>query len=137
MTTLYIEKTRLDALVRERDEREKRWWSAHPSSLDELPEAYVAGHRWASTEATWHDLQHTFVAMFAAQNLSRQPLSFANEALGPFFLAAANRGLIDARKGYPALSEDERIALRLFIEGAHGVALLVIKNSEWAVAEVK
>ncbi|MFZ5617560.1 MAG: hypothetical protein ACOZAA_09610 [Pseudomonadota bacterium] len=137
VTTLYIEKDRLDALVRERDEREKRWWFAHPSSKDKLHEAYLAGHRWAAIEATWHDLQHTFVALFAAQNLSRQPVSLANEALGPFSRAAAQRGLLDARKAYQQLSEDELRTLRLFIEGAHSVALLVIQNSNWMVAEVK
>ncbi len=137
MTTLYIDKTRLDELVRERDEREKRWWDAHPSSLDYSPEAYVAGHQWAATEAPWIDLEKTFIARFAAENLALQPISYANDALGPFAIAAARCGLIDARKGYADLSDNERRSLRLFIDGAHGIALLVIKNAEWAVADIR
>ena len=134
MTTLYIRKARLDELVREHDDREKEWWFASVSSNDEPPEAYVAGHEWAAAEATWHDLKESFVAFAAAR--ARQPLSPINEKLAPFYMPAARRGLINAATPFAELSEDEWLSLRLFIEGALAVALLVLKHSTWSVAEI-
>lgn len=136
MTTLYVEKARLEKLVVER-EAEKRWWFAHPSSLDQPPEPYVAGHQWAAEEATWGDLENSFVALFAVTRASLQVASPLNEAIGTFVLAAAQRGLLDASKAYAALSEEDLRSLRLFIQGAHGVALLVLKHANWTVADVR
>lgn len=135
MTTLYIERDRLKKLAHERDERERRWWFAHPSSLTDPPGAYVHGHEWAAGEADWAELRETGSALEAAK--AWPAYAPGRDGMARLYMCAQQKGLFDSIKGFEQLSEEEWISLRLFIMGADAVAQLVIMESAWTPVGVK